>query len=524
MIIDFVQNRDSVELSYVNEKGGIDVTELPMESGSVTRGFFRIIETTPDDHEAIPELKSFYNSPVKKEPAAYFKDLNQNEFLNYAIRERDPELYEKLNMLREPRPYSIDIETEITDEYGYSTAEKAENKIISISVTNDKLKTILFIVRNPKYKLVDGKELSGDDEAYIRSILSDSLEKFYHYAGDRRNEDLPFIIKEFDSETEMLISFIASVNKYFHLIIGWNIYDYDLKYIFNRCRMLGLDVKKMSPVNAMAPVKKSVNISLEVPIEYPTHRMAVDYMNIFKGSELYRTLDNFSLNNCSEVVLGLHKVSYDGNLRTLYETDYLRFVAYALVDTILVMLLDIETRLMSTYFFQSYYNSVPYMKLNQNPISLALVYRELRNKGKFICESEYPEKVSRAYIGAFVKEPTKHNIAACMGEDFGSLYPSSMISCYLSFDTKVPDKIIMDEFGHPINKAQQEKFDRYKAEGCCITPMGRIYKADGVNVYTSCEKNLLAERKVFKKAKEDIYLNIIPSIEKEIKRRKSLQN
>jgi hypothetical protein len=53
--------------------------------------------------------------------------------------------------------------------------------------------------------------------------------------------------------------------------------------------------------------------------------------------------------------------------------------------------------------------------------------------------------------------------------------------------------------------------------------MGRIYKADENNIYTQIEKNLLAERKIYKKAKEDIFMNIIPSIEAEIERRKSLK-
>lgn len=518
MVIDFTQNRDSVDISYVTENGKIEVENVLLEPGS-PNGFFRIVETTEEDPSKIPGLVSFYGNPLRKEPANRFNGLNFNEFLCHSIKDLNPTLYEKMRMLREPKPYSVDIEVLPTDEFGYSDATAAENPITSIQITNYDLTTVVFCTKNSKYAL--GSELKEDDRMYIEAILKEAMGKYYYYGGDRCKDPIKFTIKEFETETEMLVSYIAAVNKYFHMTLGWNYYGYDVPYIFNRCKRKGLDVKKMSPKNCMAPVKNSVNISLEVPIEYPQHRMAIDYMNIFKGSELYRTLDNFSLDRCSEEVLNIHKVSYEGNLRKLYNDDYLRFIAYSLLDPILVQLLNKETNLLSTYFFQSYYTELPYMKLNQNPISLSLIYKHLRDKGKFICESEYPEKISRQYIGAFVKQPTVHYVDSCMGEDFGSLYPNSMISCYLSFDNKVPDTIMMDDSGHPINEFNQKKFDKYRAENCCITPMGRIYKRDDNNIYTSIEKGLLKQRKEFKKPKEDLYLNIIPMIQQEIASRKN---
>lgn len=519
MLIDFIQNQNSVEFSYVNNKGYIEVEELFMEPNS-PNGFYQIMETTEDDPDKLQNLSSFRGSPLKKEIAKSFRKLNQNEFINVTLKELNPELYEKINWLREPKIYSIDIETQITDEYGYSDEDHADNEIISISITNENLNTILFIVKNPKEPL---KELPIKSKNYIESLLEAQLGKYYNMAGPNQNQPCAFSIQEFDTEADMLVAFVAAVQKYFHMIIGWNIFGYDLKYIFKRCDKLGIDYKKMSPVNALAPEKKSINLALEVPLKYPRHRLAADYMRIFKASETFRNLDSYSLDNVSHVVLELGKVTYEGNLRKLYEDDYLKFVAYALVDTILVMLLHLQTNLLSTYFFQSYYNSLPYMRLNQNPISEALIYRELRRKNLFIVESEYPKKVYNSYPGGFVKLPTVHEVLAAMGIDFNSLYPNAMISCYLSFDNKFDDTIKMDEFGKPINEFNRAKFEKYKSMGYCITPMGRIYKADENNIYTQIEKNLLAERKIYKKAKEDIYMNIIPSIEAEIERRKSLK-
>lgn len=518
MLIDFVQNQNSVELSYVNESGYIEVEEVFLEPNS-PNGFYELKETTDDDPDKLPDLVSFKGSPLKKEPARSFRKFNENEFINITLKEINPELYSKINILKEPRIYSIDIETEITDEFGYSDEDHADNRILSISITNENLNTILFIVKNPKESL---ENLSIKNKNYIESILENQLGKYYNMAGQKQDSPCGFTIKEFEDEAEMLIAFVSAINKYFHMIIGWNIFGYDLKYIFNRCDKLGIDYKKMSPVNKLSAEKNSINQALEVPIKYPRHRLASDYMRIFKASETFRNLESYSLDNVSNEVLGLGKVSYDGNLRVLYETDYLKFVSYALVDTILVMLLHKMTNLVSTYFFQSYYTSLPYTKLNQNPISSALIYKELRRKNVFIIESEYPKKVFNSYPGGFVKLPLLHLIKSLMGVDFNSLYPNSMISCYLSFDNKFDDTIKMDEFGKPVNEYNQKKFDKYISMGYCITPMGRIYKADENNIYTSIEKNLLAERKIYKNAKEDIYTDIIPKIKEEIKKRKNI--
>lgn len=500
MIIDYSQRKDSIQISYVTKDSKIDIEEIFPDGG-----YFNYVACDEYDPDRIPDLTSFYGSPVKRESDKSFKGHNINEFFDNIIPNYYKDSFEKLNLLNEPLPFSCDIETEITDKYGYSNQNDVENRILSISMTDYGLNTMLFIVRNPEHP-----EFNDLDKNYINSILQDATEKYYdEYGLDN------WQIVQFDSEFQMLTTFVESVNKYFHMVFGWNFLDFDWQYIFNRCKKLGIDVKKASPTNSITERKIEINENTSITVKTPKHRIIDDYMLMFKKSYTYRSLGSFSLNDCSESVLGLRKVAYKGNLRTLYETDYCKFVAYALVDTILVMLIHRTTNLITVNFFQSYYSGVPYLKINQNPISDALIYKELRRQGKFLLLSEFSQEPVRKYPGGYVKAPTKKIANSLMGIDFNALYPNAMIVLGLSPEAKI-DIIFVDDYGIPINETEMQKWLKYKAMGYCLTPTGRIYDVNEEKLFTVIEKNLLAERKHYKDIKNDIYLNIAPKIERQI--------
>jgi len=105
-----------------------------------------------------------------------------------------------------------------------------------------------------------------------------------------------------------------------------------------------------------------------------------------------------------------------------------------------------------------------------------------------------------------------------MGEDFGSLYPNSMITMGLSPEAKI-DTLQMNEDGFPATKEDEIKWQKYKKLGYGLSPMGRVYDMSKDFLYTRIEKKLLAQRKIFKGHIAKIYLDIIPRLEKEMERR-----
>ena len=503
MIIDYTQKKDGVDISYINDNNQIEIITVPL-----THGYYKYVACENFDNSAIENLVSFKNkSKIKRETTKYFNNHNINEFLNNEIKVEHPNIFEKISKLKMPNPFSIDIETEITAEFGYSTPEKVENKILSISITDINLETIYFCLENK-----DKPKISLEDFESIKNIVSSTL-------GEHKDKyNFGFQIRIFKSETEMLNVFLECINKFFHSQIGWNFTMFDWLYITNRCKKLGIDIKKASPIHKITKQKFVLKDKSEVVIDFPTHRVIIDYMTLFKESLIYNNLDSYSLDNISSLILKLNKVSYTGNLKTLYETDFNKFIAYALIDTILVMLIHKSTNLYDVDFFESYFNGIPFAKISQNSISEALIYNELRNENIFLLESEFNNVVKRSYQGGYVKTPTKKIIDLGLGVDFSGLYPNSMITNDISPENKI-DKLLMDNFGKPLNEKELKKWMEYKDMGFTLTPFGTIYNGKTDGVFVRVEKKLIKQRKIFKGHAEDLYLNVIPKIENLIKQK-----
>jgi DNA polymerase elongation subunit (family B) len=506
MLIDYTQKKDSIEISYVNEAKNIVVENLPLK-----KGYYRYVACEDWDRDRIEGLRSFKaNSAIKREPAKYFQNHNINEFFTRDLRDDYPEVYERTSQLNVPNPYSVDIETEITDKYGYSTPERAENRILSIAITDINLNSILFILKNPNQPT-----FGESDRLEIRGVIMNALG-----ASFANKYDYEFDIRVFDTEGEMLSVFAECVNKYFHSMIGWNIELFDWVWIINRMEKNGIDLRKMSPTFRKITKRFKRKDGTEVKVDFPAHRPVIDYMDQFKGSLIYNNLGSYSLDFVSELILKLKKVMYDGNLRKLYNEQYNRFCGYAFMDTILVMLNHKATNLYNVDFFESYFNNIPYAKISQNAISEALVYNELRPEGIFLLSSEFNTPVKRKYKGGYVKTPTKKQILAGAGLDFSGLYPNSMISMYLSPDGKVDSIEIDEDTWEPLNDREMQKWLKYKEMGYTLTPMGRIYDGTTDKLFVRIEKKLIAQRKIFKGHAEDIYLNITPKLEKLIAKKK----
>lgn len=501
MIIDYKQGKNDITISYVNEQQKIELEKIPLKDG-----YFNFIQCEDDDQAKEPDLKSYYGYSIKKDPSKYFTHHNINYFFDVVLPKEYPDINNRLKKLLLPKPFSCDIETDIDPVRGYASQDNPFNPIRSISFTDEKLTTLLFIVRNPEHP-----EFDYQDTAVIDNILQEALGPWYH------SYEYSYKIKVFDTEEQMLYAFLHSVRKYFNLLIGWNFLNFDWQYIFNRCKMLNIDFKIASPQHMSVKRRIEINESNHTTIELPAHIVMTDYMQLFKESLTYNNLESYSLDAISELVLELNKVTYSGNLKTLYDTDYLRFCAYAIVDTILVMLIHKQTNLLTVDFFQSFYTGVPYMRLSQNAISEALIFQELYASNSFLLESEKTQNVFRPYKGGFVKNPTKKNIKAVFGIDFSGLYPNAMITVGLSPDAKVDTIKTLN--GRPATPEDQFTWDNYKKQGFSMSPEGRIYRMDKDYLYTRIEKKVLKQRKIFRGYEDDIFLNIKTLFENEIKSR-----
>ncbi len=508
MLVDFIQKQNLIEISYIDDNHNIAIKDILLKDG-----YYNYVKAE-DFEESIPNLRSFYGHKIKKEPAKRFRNHNINEFINYDLKINYPEFFDEINKLRLPKPFSVDIEVLPTDENGYSHQTEALNPITSISITDDKLNSLQFIVKNENKPTID-----ESDNVIIRKYVQDILGKDF---------DKNLNIRVFETEREMLMTFLETIRKYFTSIIGWNFIGYDWTYIDNRCKRIGLDVKLASPKNKtkikkIKPNRKNKSLDVSWSVNFPTHRIIADYMQMFKDSLIYNNLGSYSLDNISNTILHTGKVSYDGNLRTLYETNFLKFLAYGFVDTILVMMLHHKTKLYDVDFFESYMNKIPYLMISQNGISNALIYNQLREENRFLLTEEFNDYPKQHYPGGYVKLPIKKVINAVIGCDYSALYPNTMLTYGITPERYVDSIRINEQTKQPLNENELQKWLRYKNQNCILTPTGRIYaKNNDKNIeeyglYLKIEKRKQDERAIFKKVKQNIYLNVLDKIEEKLK-------
>jgi DNA polymerase elongation subunit (family B) len=450
MLLDISQHNNQIWLSYYNLDGKTrfktyDVEPEEMYNWEVCR---------EGDKKADSKIKNWDGRPVKKVKAWR---LNKHRMIQY-ISELGFSDRELIFGYHFPRTYFVDIEVEVTDEF--PEPSKAAMPITAICVVTPNRQCIVLATKQlPKGEI-------GKIEDRINSHFKE-LDVTYQ-----------FEFKCFDSEYDMLYTFLDKFVKNFPMMTGWNFINFDWAYIRNRARNINIDPKIASPIAELGQTKD----------EFPLHVGIMDYMDIYKKWD--RTVDikeDFKLDTVGEAVLGIRKVKYDGTIQDMYEKEYPKYIFYNGVDTILVQLIHERIKTMEIALTISHLSQVSIFKAG-SPVAVteSLICRALL--GKDLVMAKDPSKVNKKtgkYAGAFVKPPITgmHSAVACF--DFASLYPSIMRQMNVS-----PESFI--------KKVAPEKKDAELRDDRIVAINGAVYDTD-----TSILKEILADlygqRKTYKK-------------------------
>lgn len=384
-----------LNISYFNKEGNIDYLEIPL---SHDKDGFVWKECSAIDKLAHDFFKTWDGKNVKRESNGRLNKFRVEEILAQKSAEIAPLL--EFNI---PNKWIIDIETEVID--GFPDAESAMNRVLAISIVNctDKKVTLLAL-----------KDLSKEDLDKIDKDINNYFAKF----GDKWTLNF----KKFDSEYDMLYTMFA---KYIHkmpCITGWNLIEYDWQYLVNRCDRLKID-----------PSICSTSGYLQGKHRLPQHRLVVDYLEIVKKwDRVIKIKENHQLNYIAEVSTGLTKVKYNGNLKDLYEQEFVKFMFYNAVDSILVHYIDKKLNTLTTFFKLGEVSRVEVNKVF-SPVWVmeCLMAREFYRRDKVFPDKENNSEQEH-FEGAYVKEPIKglHEWVTCY--DFASLYPNTMIQFNIS--------------------------------------------------------------------------------------------
>ena len=225
----------------------------------------------------------------------------------------------------------------------------------------------------------------------------------------------------FDNERDMLISFIKYVQKTdCDMFSGWNVKDFDMAYIINRMNSIGMDYRRLSPMN-VALTNKYGDVLVK-------GRIIFDMLEAYRKMQ-YGELDSYRLDNVASHELGEKKIKYAGSLHSLWQDDLDKFIAYNKKDTMLVYRIEKkkkivqtfdETRRLSKCSFNDVFN-------NSRVVDSFMLHF---TKGKFVHPTKKHHR-KQSFAGAFVLKPKKGIHKNSVVFDYTSLYPKIISSLNL---------------------------------------------------------------------------------------------
>jgi DNA polymerase elongation subunit (family B) len=205
----------------------------------------------------------------------------------------------------------IFLDIEVESKNGFPHSDVAENTITAISMwSSNTKKYYVFIL---------------DFDNKIKTLHSTKEKEFY-------------ISK---TEKELLNDFFSIYSKLnATIIVGWNSYDFDIPYLYNRSvKVLGRDgygelyADKLSPISIVDYNGNRINSFVIAGVNH------LDLMELYKYFT-YNVEPAYTLDFICKKELGYGKIEYDGSLDDLYTNDINKFIEYNINDVQLLVELD----------------------------------------------------------------------------------------------------------------------------------------------------------------------------------------
>jgi DNA polymerase elongation subunit (family B) len=455
MILDIESKWNNIRISYFDKEGNVKLKDYRVND---IENWTVCSET---DKNKSTDYRNWDGKPVKKAKDRYLNKWSMYEFI------QNSEDLEELSALNFPKIYSIDIETEVID--GFPNPDIARERITTIAIaTQDK-----------KVMVLGWKPITKEQEKQIYDNTKNHLKAF---------GDWEFKYVNFDDEYNMLYTYIHRLLPTMAFVTGWNYIGFDWKYIYNRCRKLGIDPAQASP-------SKKVNRD-----NIPLHIAMMDYLDIYRRFD--RTVavkENNTLDFVSQTVLGAQKIKYNGTLQELYEQDYDKYVFYNAVDAALVVEIHEKIATLNAVLSVSVLCNISlYKSVSAVNITEAFLWKKYYERGFVVGDQFIRPGERQGYEGAYVKEPQTgfYKGAACF--DFASLYPSIMRQINIS-----PESFIKKEMNQ--EKLAELRKDKTKI----VSVTGAVYHKED-----SAMKDILTELYSKRKVHKQKHLKLEVEIQK----------
>ena len=257
------------------------------------------------------------------------------------------------------------------------------------------------------------------------------------------------------TEEDVIMGFINLLNvSHCDVLTGWYCSGFDMPYIINRCKKLGLPYEEISPVKDIYMKKKGDYWRINI--------RGLDHVDMMEAlQDMNYNLPNWKLATASKEILGA------GEMEKLTEVtwkDWLNnfdgFIKYGIRDVQILAEIDNKIQLFDLYGTLQEISGVEQLHMCFFKSVVVDCYILKENHGKMV----FPNRITRPrknYAGAIVFNPTepgRHEDVTVM--DYTSLYPTSIMSFNISPETFICSKEQCDKMGMDI----QEIVDKLKEE------------------------------------------------------------
>ena len=365
--------------------------------------------------------------------------------------------------IKQIRLITIDIECE--SENGFPDADEAIEPIISITAKEHTTKKIVVFGMN---NFVNDRP----DVNFVKCTTErDLIEKF----------------KEFWLEYNP------------DIITGWNVKFFDMPYLMNRFRRLMGDeyILQFSPWGVVTQQSARITAKGFNKEQKYWDIMGVatlDYLDLYRKHTFVRC-ESYKLDYIGEIELGenKHENPYD-TFKEFYTKDYQQFIEYNIQDVELVDKLEDRLKLIELHLTMAYEAKVNYQDcFGQVRMWDTIIFNHLKSKNIVIPANKESEK-SRAYEGAYVKDPVVGFHNWIVSFDLNSLYPHLIMQYNISPETMVgyePNRVNVENM-------LNQKSDLSDLDTRTITPNGAQFRTDKQGFLPELMDKLYKERVIYK--------------------------
>lgn len=241
----------------------------------------------------------------------------------------------------------------------------------------------------------------------------------------------------FNDERSMLIKFLkCMIDLDPDMFTGWNVYDFDMRYLINRMNNLGVNCQKLSPMNfVMTNEWKDVIIKGRIVFDM------LDAIRKMSAGEL----DSYKLDEIALQELGENKVPMPKNdkgkkltHKEFWQTDLPLYIEYNKKDTMLVYRIEKKKKIIQSFdevrrMSKCAFNDVFHNSRVVDAFSLSYC------KGTYVLPTKGGHK-KESYGGGKVISPKKGIHEWVHVFDFKALYPKIISSLNASPETVVSEK------------------------------------------------------------------------------------